>query len=94
MTDRVPERSFNRMTWGDFVALLRPHGITVEVLPVLDKSSRGLMVPGYHLVRQDPKPTTTYPLPLITESTPALAWKSSTRYAVILELSHAFRAGL
>jgi hypothetical protein len=64
MTDRVPERSFNRMTWGDFVALLRPHGITVEVLPVPVKSSRGLMVPGYHLVRQDPKPTTTYPLPL------------------------------
>lgn len=68
MTERVPEWSFNRMTWGDFVALLQPHGITVEVLPVLVKSSRGLTVPGYHLVRHDPKPTTTYPLPLAYRS--------------------------
>lgn len=68
MTDRMPERSLNRMTWGDFVPLLRPHGITVEVMPVMVKSTRGLMVPGYHLVRKVPQPVTTYALPLAYRS--------------------------
>jgi len=64
MTDSVPQRSFTRMTWGEFVELLRPHGITLEVLPTAVKSSRGLMVPGYHLARKSSDAVTTYPLPL------------------------------
>jgi hypothetical protein len=62
MTDGVPDRSFSRMTWREFIDLLRPHGIVVDVMPI--RSARGAMVPGYHLVRTEPKPTTTYPLPL------------------------------
>lgn len=62
MTEPAPERSFNRMTWGEFVSLLHPHGIVVDVMQV--KAARGMIVPGYYLVRHNPKPTTTYPLPL------------------------------
>ena len=52
------------MTWGDFVVLLQPHGITVEGMPVPVRSFRVLLVPGYHLVRRVTEPATARALPL------------------------------
>jgi len=60
MMASVDERSFNRMTWGEFVALLEPHGITVNLTWF---RSRRLDFPEHYLLRKVPKPTTTYPLP-------------------------------
>jgi hypothetical protein len=59
-----PEQSLNRITWGDFVPLLEAHGVILAVLPVEVSSSRGIKVPGFHLVRRAGGRALFFPLPL------------------------------